>query len=318
MNSSLKQIAYFFITILFLTCNSAWAYTMPVGIPKTSIDFTQKMPERPSNWSNEVAGYYYVDIDNGFHISTYGSEAKPRNRIPNPVPAGSYIEIAGNYNAASGGVIRLFAQGTDDKWVANESGPVWITQSKNRLGAFTGSKLLIYGKNIFITDIDFKDGSAPQISSPTAGYPAENIVIRNTNVTGGGVAIAGNISGGTGSNNIVIYNSISHDAGDVNAIYDQDSHLVTVSHLCSNIWLLNNIMHTASGGGLQIHGGIGNSNYTHNIYAGNNEAYNVRQGGLWVKSGKDIVFSSNHVHDIITTPWSVSKGMGAQYEPNGL
>jgi hypothetical protein len=89
-----------------------------------------------------------------------------------------------------------------------------------------------------------------------------------------------------------------HDCGDINAVGDEDAHVITVNSYCSNVWLLDNTMHTASGTGLQILASAGNGHNTHNIYAGNNEVYNVRQSGMWVKTGKDIVFSGNHVHDI--------------------
>ncbi|MGZ0709522.1 InlB B-repeat-containing protein [Coraliomargarita sp. W4R53] len=296
---------------------------MPVGIPEAPIDFLQEAPERPSDWSVEVPGYYYVDTQRGSYAPTYGTPSNPRKYMPTPtgLSAGSYIEIEGEYDHGlyinNSYIFR--AVGTDEPWVANTSGPIWITKAEGADAAFTKLKLILTGENIFLTDMYFRDGARPQIGSPTDGYPAKNIVVRNVDVGGsfGGISINGN-NADSASETIIVYNSSFHDCGDVNAIGDEDAHVITVNSYCSKVWLLDNTMHTASGAGLQILASAGNGHNTHNIYAGNNEVYNVRQSGMWVKTGKDIVFSGNHVHDIIDTSWSVSKGMGAQYEPDGF
>ena len=315
------HIKFIFIMLLLSILNSVQAlakshgYTMPVGVPETSINFEQDMPSRPRDWSQEVPGYYYIDQENGSQSAAYGSERLAKKYLPTPIPAGSYIEISGNYNHAKpSGIYHVLSRGTNDTWVANESGPVWITQAKNAPAAFTAARVLFYGENLFVTDIDFNQGAAIQVGSMTNGYAAENIVVRNVDVTGGGINILG-ASETSGSKNVIVYNSSFHDAGDINADFDEDAHLINIGSGCSNIWLLNNTGYNASGAGVQV---LGDSTTTHNIYVGGNEFYNIRQSGLWVKHGKDVVFSSNYIHDVISTPWSVSKGIGAQYEPNGL
>nr|WP_049752938.1 right-handed parallel beta-helix repeat-containing protein [Psychromonas ingrahamii] len=289
---------------------------MPVGIPEASIDFTQDAPDRPVDWSSEVAGYYYINTQTGSTAQTYGTPTAPRKYWPANIKPGSYIEIAGAFsNGFSSGGRMFTINGTDDTWVANTSGPVWITGAKNAEGYIEKIGFQITGSNVYISDLNFKNGGALQISSATVGYPAKNIVVRNVDIVGG-MAIEGN-SPTSGSDNIIVYNSTFHDAGDINAVGDEDAHLMTVGAGCSNIWLLNNTAHTASGAGLQVLGGPTRGN-THNVYAAGNEIYNVRQAGMWVKYGSNVVFSSNYIHDIISTPWSVSKGMGAQYEPDEL
>ena len=309
-------LKYLIISLFLFTVNNAMAYTPPVGIPDPTLDFEQPLPSRPSNWTEETPGYYYIDTINGSYAPVYGSETTPRKYLPKPIPAGSYIEIAGDYNYAGGGVISILSQGTDDTWVPNKSGPVWITSAKNNPGTFTNYKVLMYGENLFLTDMLFRNGSTPQTGSSTKGYPAKNIVIRNIDVAGP-IGIQGAATN-SGSDNIIVYSSSFHDAGDINSPIDEDVHVVTVNAYSSNIWILKNTMHTASGAGLQVHGGHNHSTDTNNIYIGDNEVYNVRQSGIWVKSGKNVIISSNYVHDILTTPWSQSKGIGSQYEPNGL
>ena len=311
MSRILKKVITLAFPIIVGLPNYVFAYTMPVGIPTTTIDFEQAAPERPSNWTSEVPGYYYIDAVNGASSGTYGSESKPIKSLPRTIPAGSYIEIAGELKISGGYVVK--ANGTSDAWVANSSGPVWITTSEANKGTVIGGRLILTGSNVFLTNLNFKEKGKPQVGSPTAGYTIENIVVRNNDINGSNFA-------GTGlaidrATNAIIYNNKIHDFGDINTTLDEDAHVINIGASNNNIWVLSNEQHTASGAGLQV---IGDSDTTSNIFVGNNEVYNVRQSGIWLKGGKNVVFSSNHVHDIIDTPWSVSKGMGAQYAPDSL
>ncbi|MCP5076854.1 MAG: hypothetical protein GY951_02180, partial [Psychromonas sp.] len=298
--------------------SNASMYKMAVGVPEPSIDFRQEKPPRPSDWSIEVPGYYYIDMVNGSKDQEYGTPTSPRKYLPTRLTESAYIEIEGDYDHGFklNNAVILNYDGTDDSnWVAGISGPVWITKARGKSAAFTKVKIVLKGSNIFLTNMVFKEGARPQVGSPTAGYPAKNVLIRDIDVTGG-IGILGS-NAGSGSDSVVVYNSIFHDAGDIDADYDQDAHVVSINGFVSNVWLLSNTMHSASGAGMQIQAGFNNSHTTHNIYVADNEIFNVRQSGLWLKSGKNIVISSNYVHDIIDTPWSVSKGIGAQYEPDG-
>ena len=312
MNSSLQHRIYLLFALITLGFSNAFAYTMPIGIPDTDIDFTQEAPNRPSDWSEEIPGYYYIDAENGSNSMTYGSETAPRKSLPpSPVPAGTYIEIAGTLKLSGSYVLRV--NGTDESWSANKSGPVWITKSAIDDSAITGGRLTLAGENVFVTDLTFKEGGKPQIGSPTEGYSIQNIVVRNNDVSGSNLS-------GTGltinrATNAIIYNNKLHDFGDVNSTFDEDAHIISIGKNNTNLWVLSNIQHTASGAGIQV---LGDSSTTENIFVGDNEVYNVRQSGIWLKGGKNVVFSSNYVHDIIHTSWSVSKGMGAQYEPDEL
>ena len=312
--------------LLAILCFFAWsntqAYTMPVGIPDTEISFDQSIPERPSDWSSEIKGYYYIDATNGSNSMTYGSESQPRKSIPKPVPAGSYIEIAGNYDIKSGGVIQIYGHGTNEVWTAGETGPVWITSSKKDTGYFTSAKTVIWGENIYITKLTFKEESSIQVGSKSSGYAASNIVIRNNEIIGFTSMGNGELLSAKGNENskteyIIFYNNIIRDAGDIDSTSDIDAGLIGASGYVSNIWILNNTGYNASGSALQINASKPRS-ACYNIYAGYNEFYNVRQSGMWVKYASNIVFSSNYIHDIISTTWSPAKGFGGQYEPDGL
>ena len=321
MNILKKHLKLVFTTLLmFISYNAqaASSYKMPVGIPNTTLDFQQEMPVRPSDWSVEKAGYYYINYQTGSDKQTYGTPEAPRKSFPNPASAGSYIEIAGEYDQGfktHGN--RIYAlNGTDADWNAGVSGPVWVTEAKDTHGVFSKLGFLVMGANVFISDIDFINGASLKIGSPSAGRQATNIVARNLDLNGGGISISADSTAPV--SNVVIYNSKVHDLGDINALTDDDFHVITVGAYVSNVWLLDNVLHTASGSGLQIHGGFKDRGTTNNIYVGGNEVFNVRQAGLWVKSGSNVVFSSNYVHDLISTPWSPSKAMGAQYLPDEL
>jgi len=320
MNILTKHLKLVFTTLLiFISYNvqAASSYKMPVGIPDTTLDFQQEMPVRPSDWSVEVPGYYYIDYQNGSKNQAYGTPTAPRKMIPSPAPAGSYIEIAGEYTQGfSRTTNRMYTfNGTDDAWNAGVAGPVWITGAKDTDGAISLVGFQMQGSNIFISDLDFINGAKIQVSSSSKGYKAENVVIRNVDITGGGLSVVGDATAPV--NNIIIYNSKFHDFGDIYSETDEDAHLVSIGAYISNLWVLDNLLHTASGAGVQVLG-ASERGTTNNIYVGNNEVYDVRQSGLWVKSGTNVVFSSNTIRNVISTPWSPSKGMGAQYLPDEL
>ena len=321
MKILMKHLKLVFSTLLiFISYNAqaASSYEMPVGIPNTTLDFQQEMPARPSEWSIEKPGYYYINYQTGSDKQTYGTPDAPRKSFPNPASAGSYIEIAGEYDQGfkTYGNRIYSLNGTDAVWSAGVAGPVWITEAKDTYGVISKIGFLVMGANVFISDIDFINGANLRIGSPSAGRQATNIVARNLDINGSGISISADSTAPV--SNIIVYNSTIHDLGDVNSETDDDFHVIAVGKYVSDVWLLDNVLHTASGSGLQVHGDLNNRGSTNNIYAGRNEVYNVRQAGLWVKAGSNVVFSSNHIHDLISTPWSPSKGLGAQYQPDEL
>lgn len=307
--------------------DKALAYSPPVGIPDPGFGIDDVRPNRPVDWSSEIAGYYYVSYDTGTDTGrTYGTPAAPRKKIPNPVPAGSYVEVHGVYN--TGGTIILRLAGTAGTWVANTSGPAWIVGQNADSRPDFQQKLVITGTYGYFDYTQTTGYGKYQIGSPTSGYPADHIVIRNSEATGSTSVVRSSVSViGTSTDpvtNVVVYNSNFHDTGDISATYDQDAHITTVGSYCSNVWFLESTMHTGSGSGAQVGGDSDNYESCHHIYYGKNTVYNARQAGLAVKHASDIVFSENILHDMIdtrtlyTTSPSPSKGVGFQYAPNRL
>ncbi|MEG3754556.1 hypothetical protein [Psychromonas arctica] len=314
----MRYMKHSFIVLLLSISTSISAYTMPVGIPNTTLDFQQEMPSRPNDWNTEKPGYYYINYQTGSDKQTYGTPDVPRKSFPSPAPAGSYIEIAGEYDQGfkTYGDRIYVLNGTDENWSAGEAGPVWVTEAKDTDGAISKVGFLVMGANIYISDLDFINGANLKIGSPSEGRQATNVVAKNLDLNGGGISISADSTAPV--SNVVIYNTTVHNLGDVNSPTDDDFHVISIGKYVSNVWLLDNIFHTASGSGLQVLGDLNNRGSTNNIYAGRNEVYNVRQAGLWVKAGSNVVFSSNYVHDLVSTSWSPSKGLGAQYQPDEL
>lgn len=321
-----KIVKYFTVIITLLACNNivvASNYSMPIGIPDTDLNFTQELPSRPSNWDQQVEGYYYINYAEGSNSNGFGSESQPRKTLPNPLPAGSYVEIAGDYSYTSGGVIKIYAEGTNENWVAGKSGPVWITSSIADDAFFIQKKVVVWGENLYLTNINSKEGSKIQVGSAASGYSATNIVIRNSEISGTLTSGTGALLSAIGASatddvqNIIFFNNIIRDAGDIDSLQDDDSGLIVINGYASYIWVLNNTGYNASGTALQINTSPPKEASQY-IFAGHNEFYNVRQSGLWVKYAKNVVFSENYIHNIISTEWSPGKGLGAQYEPDGL
>lgn len=323
MLNLIKYLSVSMVLLAYRPIVLAQEMTMPVAIPHTTIDFMQSAPTRPSTWDEGTPGYYYINSASGTDSNnSYGSESTPRKTLPKPIPAGSYVEIAGEYSYTSGGVIKIYAQGTSDDWKAGVSGPVWITSAQTSPAYLINSKAIAWGKNLFLTDINVKDGSRVQIGSSSDGYPAENIVIRNSEIVG--TESMGNSSllsvAGTeddNAKNIILYNNVIRDAGNIDVATDVDAGLVIINGYSSYVWVLDNHGYNASGSALQINAKPPKE-ACHHIFAGNNHFHHARQSGLWIKYATDVVFSSNYVHHIKSTTWSPSKGIGGQYEPNGL
>lgn len=93
--------------VLFLTVfstHNVFAYDLPMGIPDpepywegTQSPLDDPPPARPSPWSSEVPGYYYVNNETGTDSARpYGTPSAPRATIPTTLGAGSYVEVHGN------------------------------------------------------------------------------------------------------------------------------------------------------------------------------------------------------------------------------
>jgi hypothetical protein len=300
------------------------AYAPPIGIPHPGFGVDDVVPVRPNAWNSSIAGYYYVNEQTGSDSGNpYGTPSNPRSTIPSSLPAGSYVEVHGTYSELTGGVIRIHGTGTNGAWAANQRGPVWIVgQDSNARPQFVGEKIVVTGSYVYFDHIVMNSGGRFQVSSGTTLPATDHIMLRNSEVVGlgddgNGTLAAVNGSSTNPTSHVLFYGNVVHDSGNRSATTDVDAHLMNSGAYSSNVWLLENTLYNAAGAGVQINASADRRS-THHIYVGRNHVYNVRQSGIWLKAGSDVVFSENHVHDIINTSWSPSKGLGAQYEPERL
>lgn len=327
----MRRIGIFSICMLISTI-TAWGYDPPVGIPDPYLSWggiqnpvDDIPPARPSTWTGEIPGYYYIDAGVGCSdLREYGYPAAPRCSIKRPTPAGSYVEVHGIYNITSGGTIQFYGTGSSDAWVANTSGPVWIVGQNGQEPTVTGAMSMVYGTYVYIYNLRFSGnptGNIIQISSGSIGYGANNIVVKNCDIEG---TVTSNYGLDARANvlspvsNVLYYNNNIHDHGPSYDI-DKDSHMVNVGSNVSKVWILNNTLNNSSGSGMQFGA---SSPGPRNVYVGNNSVNNSRQSGIWVKYGTDIIISTNTVHDVkdrcVGADTSPSKGLGGQYSPNNV
>ncbi len=302
------------------------AYVPPIGIPDPGFGIDTVLPLRPGTWTSEIAGYYYVNYSaQGCSDSkAYGVPASPRCTIPNPVPAGSYVEVHGVYDHTIGGTTDIVGNGTGERWVANQSGPAWVVGLASDRPVFT-SRTILMGKHLYIDGISarWSADDACVVVASFAGEPkTEFIVVRNSIIEGDrksrtyGVDVGGHDNAATVAN-VVVYNNQVFNHGDM-VVGDQDADCLHAGNYSNHVWFLNNTVHTASGSGGWAGGAYGGGENCHHIYFGYNLIYNTRQSGLSVKYATDVVFSQNHIRDIVDTSWSPSKGIGYQYAPQRL
>ncbi len=324
-------MAQFALLLLLAVGQAIAAYTPPVGIPLPGFGIDEERPARPSSWDMEIPGYYYIDQTNGSD-QTYGTPSAPRRYLPNPIPAGSYIELHGTYNSASGGVTWINGNGDSSPWVANVSGPVWVV-GENAANAPTFTReTVIRGTYVYVDTIKVSNGGKLSVGSSAPGRHANHVMVRNSDLTGVVSAGTGTLlgasgrdDGGTIVHNIIFYNNKVHDTGDINATYDLDATGIGVGG-AHHVWILNNEVYNTAGTGIQLNGQAQTPTNTHHLYIGFNRIYNVRQSGVGVKWASDIVISQNILHDIIDTRGlyttgdngSPSKGIGFQYGPQRL
>lgn len=319
------------LLVWFPISSSAADYVLPIGVPDpvfywggSQNPISDSPPNRPATWDRELLGYYFVNFEIGTDSGRdYGTPSLPRKTIPRPIPAGSYVEVSGQYEYVQGGSQFVESEGTADNWVAGVSGPVWLTTDASSNGVFVGTKVILFGSYLYVFDANFHSGGRVQIGSGARGYTSQNIVVRDSTIEGvlesaGGVTL---LSTGASTfdsvTNVLIIGNHALNSGDINSPNDDDAHIVNIGNKSSYVWVLENHLHTASGAGVQILGSEANHGIS-KVFVSKNNIHDVRQSGAWVKDGSDVVFSENDIHDIIDTPWSPSKCAGSQYRPDGL
>lgn len=312
------------------------SWTAPVGVPEPQFGlnethmmyagedpatpgqlYTYDYGSGPEPYRIGPAGPYTHYIDNTYAGATdsgnpFGTPDHPRVTIPLNLPAGSVVEIHGGpYNYTVGGILPISGTGT-------EAAPIFIRGTGNgtrpRFDTRIGTNLTD-SEYIIVEHID-------AIRFTIGGGNHHHIALRHSEIRGdlsqGGVAIYSGTAEDP-QNDILIFSNIIHHGGDIDSEYDQDVTGVSAGSHSTSVWILDNEISYLSGSGVQVGGWYsGDLGQVHHVYASRNDVHSVRQSGVWCKQASDVIFSENHIYDIINTSWSPSKGAGFQYGPENV
>ena len=338
MRSILETIMRSILAFIFIPIYSsiAFAYSPPIGIPDPGLwgtthpidsaapDTATKCPNWPGS---ATTGCYYIDNSvTCSDVSTYGYPNLPRCNPANVTyAAGSYIEIHGGPYT---GIYQWSFSGTS-------ANPVWVHGDSTTRPTFTGEIRLGGLQGITYTileNLNFNSGVNSCITvRAQSATPSNNFAIRNSNFsnrtqTGDTAALGTTPDLGATMHDVVIYNNTFSDLGDWENVVDDDFHgynptlwsrdATTYQY---NVWFLDNDCSYVSGDCIQINGGtwgIEAHENLHHIYVGNNTAHHNRQSGIYTKQAKDVVISSNVVHDMYAHGTQQGICYGILYTPD--
>lgn len=309
------------------------AWTAPLGIPTPPFGITEtyRMYDTVGNRSGSLTyhvsplgGYYthYVDntdpnatdsstssgVSNFFETSNKGTVAKPRKTIPSTVPEGSVVEIHGgpyHYGYTSGHWTWCSVIG-----VGSASKPVFIRGSVSEPPVFHQMQLRTSGCSFcIIENLDLNDSTIGDTTSPTT---TNHLCYRHLEVHGGPECYNTAICPGSGSY-IVIYGNYIHDNGNCNAAHENDFEGVQCTTHSHHIWILDNHAHGNAGDFFQVC----SSNYwdpisdtfARYIYVGRNVSHAQGEGGIAMKSVRDMIVSENALYDCTIPPWNGGEGI---------
>ena len=246
------------VRVFFLICAAGFLaspvhaqWQPPIGIPAPSFGITQTAPPTPNPWTSPVPGFYYVEQRAGAtNINNpYGTPAKPRISIPNPIPAGSVVELHGFYDVPQSSPNTILAQGTAAR-------PVFIRGVSTSARPMIRRAWEVTGTYFILENLEF--GPTPDQSvtgSLVVLAPTSYMAIRNSDLHGtlddGGMGVENWNGGASSVDHVVIWNNVFHDNGDVFATFDQDVEGIHVGSHASYIWVVDNEMARNSGDGIR-------------------------------------------------------------------
>jgi hypothetical protein len=316
------------VALSLLGCHVVFAQTYSAirGIPTPTWGLENVVAKaRPSTWTSEVAGYYYVDYTTGTDTGrTYGTPSAPRKTIPTTLWPCAVVEVHGDYNQGHTSPSEILALGTnsplDGSCTFPFNGPVFIRGQNSSTRPVFKQNIAVKGWYAVVENIvaEFPGNASLGLEiHGHGGYPGAAIAIRHSDISGDLEH-----GGGIGINNagfVALWNLAVHDIGDKNAETDTDHHGIKIGGHVGYIWLVHSTCYDNGGDCVQIDDGqLGDVADTHHIFIGGNEMYGNRQAGGWVKAASDVIFSHNISHD--HRPGSGGPGdcFGAQYGPERI
>ena len=324
--TKVAQISSALILFSVLAIQPAAAqWAPPIGIPAPSFGITNVAPAVPNPWTASTPGFYYVEPTKTASTdasNTYGTPAKPRKTIPTTLPAGSVVELHGTYDASHSSPATIVSNGT-------ASAPVFIRGVSATSRPVAHRSWEIRGSYLVVENIEFGPmADQSDTGSMVVLLPSDHVSVRHNDVhglpvQGGGIGVVnwevpyGVVYTGPGYlDNIVLWDNLVHDNGDLNATFDQDVHGISVTDHVRYLWVVDNQIYRNSGDGIQINAQDTMVASTHHIYVGRNVSHHNKQSGFWVKSASDVIFSQNESYGHRPSNSSLGQGMGGQYGPD--
>ena len=303
---------------------AAAQWAPPIGIPAPSFGITNVAPAVPNPWTASTPGFYYVEPTKAGSTdtsNTYGTPAKPRKTIPWTLPAGAVVELHGIYDNSHSSPATIVSNGT-------ASAPVFIRGVSTTSRPLARRSWEVRGSYLIVENIEF--GPLPDQSdtgSMVVLLPSDHVTVRHNDVhglpVGGGIGVVnwevpyGVVYTGPGYlDNIVLWDNLIHDNGDLNTTFDQDVHGISVSDHVRYLWVVDNQIYRNSGDGIQINAQETMVASTHHIFVGRNVSHHNKQSGFWVKSAADVIFSQNESYGHRPSNSSLGQCMGGQYGPD--
>lgn len=300
---------------LWLNLGGSATYIPPLGIPAPEFGIDENLSEyyiRPTPWNQETVGWYYVDQyhPSASNSNVYGTPENPRATIPSPIPAGSVVEIHGNYDYAPTGYDLILSNGT-------RQAPVFIVGDAQTTVL---RKWVIKSSYTIIENIEFTN-----LGKVVVSYPSHHISVRNSNLHNMPGKIAGSgLSDSQRTHHIVIYNNKIHSqAGwDQNPGNDLDNHGIKFGSYVEDIWVLDNTAYNNGGNFIQV-GDWNNpadNQKNRRYYIGRNIAFSNRQSPIGIKQSYDVIISENTLYNnvAIQTNAAGQAGIVYQYGPGNL
>jgi hypothetical protein len=231
--------------------------------------------------------------------------------IPGELPAGSVVELHNAYDQTHESPYTIVSSGTAAK-------PVFIRGTSTSTKPTISRAWELTGTYYILENLEFTGGAGTSSVGLSFLGPTSFASLRHSDLHGnlvtGGIGVVSYTSDTV--SNVVIYDNLIHDNGDINASFDQDVHGIAVNQLVDHLWVIDNELYRNSGDGIQISAGsLAKQATVHHIYVGRNVSHGNKQDGFWTKQAVDVIFSQNTAYNHRPSNSSMGMGMGSQYAP---